>query len=91
MGVCNVAGKPLSSTNLSFSLIPRLNAAGRMGNADLALDLLMTDDFEEAQQKATELDCVDTVYRNPHGLDDGEVAFIESMIKPMDLGEPDEG
>ena len=32
------AGKPLSATNLSFSLIPRLNAAGRMGNADLALD-----------------------------------------------------
>ena len=26
-----------------------------------------------------------------YGLDDGEVAFIESMIKPMDLGEPDEG
>ena len=26
-----------------------------------------------------------------YGLDDGEVAFIESMIKPMNLGEPDEG
>ncbi len=63
VGVCNVAGKPLSSTNLSFSLIPRLNAAGRMGNADLALELLMTDDFEEAQQKATELDCVNSERR----------------------------
>lgn len=58
VGVCNVAGKPLSSTNLSFSLIPRLNAAGRMGNADLALDLLMADDFEEAQAKASALDQV---------------------------------
>lgn len=58
VGVCNVAGKELSSTNLSFSLIPRLNAAGRMGNADLALDLLMADDFEAAQIKATELDMV---------------------------------
>lgn len=27
------AGKQLTATNLSFSLIPRLNAAGRMGNA----------------------------------------------------------
>lgn len=63
VGVCNVAGKPLSSTNLSFSLIPRLNAAGRMGNADLALELLMTDDFEEAQRKAAELDCVNSERR----------------------------
>lgn len=63
VGVCNAAGKPLSSTNLSFSLIPRLNAAGRMGNADLALELLMTDDFEEAQQKAAELDCVNSERR----------------------------
>lgn len=58
VGVCNVAGKPLSSTNLSFSLVPRLNAAGRMGIADLALELLMADDFETAQVKAAELDRV---------------------------------
>ena len=49
-------GKPLTSTNLSFSLIPRLNAAGRMGNADLALDLLMSDDFDEAHRLAAELE-----------------------------------
>lgn len=49
-------GKPLTSTNLSFSLIPRLNAAGRMGNADLALNLLMSDDFDEAYRLATELE-----------------------------------
>lgn len=63
IGVCNVAGKPLSSTNLSFSLIPRLNAAGRMGNADLALELLMADDFETAQIKAGELDLVNDARR----------------------------
>lgn len=57
-GVCNAAGKAFSSTNLSFSLIPRLNAAGRMGNADLALELLMTDSFDEAQEKAAQLDAV---------------------------------
>lgn len=63
IGVCNAAGKPLSSTNLSFSLIPRLNAAGRMGNADLALELLMADDFETAQVKASELDLVNDARR----------------------------
>lgn len=64
VGVCNVAGKELSSTNLSFSLIPRLNAAGRMGNADLALDLLMSDDFDEASAKAAELDEVNDERRS---------------------------
>ena len=48
----------MSATNLSFSVIPRLNAAGRMGDAQLALDLLMTDDFEEANRLAAELESV---------------------------------
>ena len=52
------ADKPVSATNLSFSVIPRLNAAGRMGDAQLALDLLMTDDFEEANRLATKLESV---------------------------------
>ncbi len=56
--LANIAGdpKPLTSTNLSFSLIPRLNAAGRMGNAELALDLLMTDSYEVAFSLAEQLE-----------------------------------
>lgn len=46
----------VSSTNLSFTIIPRLNAAGRMGNAQLALDLLMCDDYVEAASLALELE-----------------------------------
>lgn len=53
-------GKALTSTNLSFSLIPRLNAAGRMDDAELALDLLMSDSFEEASAYALRLDEVNT-------------------------------
>ena len=58
LGSSGAADKPVSATNLSFSLIPRLNAAGRMGDAQLALDLLMTDDFEEANRLATKLESV---------------------------------
>lgn len=50
--------KPVSATNLSFSIIPRLNAAGRMGDAQLALDLLLVDEFDEANKKAAELEAV---------------------------------
>lgn len=56
MGTAGVADKELTASNLSFTLIPRLNASGRMGDADLALNLLMTDDFDEACTYAEELE-----------------------------------
>ncbi len=58
--VSGMEGKALTSTNLSFSLVPRLNAAGRMDDAALALDLLMSDSFEEASLLAQKLDAVNT-------------------------------
>lgn len=50
------ADRLVTSSNLSFTLVPRLNAAGRMGNAQLALDLLFCDDSELASQLAAELE-----------------------------------
>ena len=58
LGRSGAAGKPVTATNLSFSLVPRLNAAGRMGDAQVALDLLMTDDFDVACKLAAELETV---------------------------------
>ena len=58
LATSGAADKPVSATNLSFSIIPRLNAAGRMGDAQLALDLLMTDDLAEAQRLASQLEAV---------------------------------
>ncbi|WP_251198445.1 single-stranded-DNA-specific exonuclease RecJ [Anaerotardibacter muris] len=46
----------LTSVNLGFTLVPRLNAAGRMGNAQLALDLLMCDDPTECMNLAAQLE-----------------------------------
>jgi len=48
----------LTSTALSFTLIPRLNAAGRMGDSLLALHLLLTDDHAQARTLAAELEAV---------------------------------
>ena len=47
-----LAGKPISSIQIGFVLSPRINAAGRMGRAALAAELLLTNDPAEAEEKA---------------------------------------
>ncbi|MCF7675219.1 MAG: single-stranded-DNA-specific exonuclease RecJ [Akkermansiaceae bacterium] len=46
----------VSSMDVGFRIGPRLNAAGRMDQPDKALELLITDDPEEAMALARELD-----------------------------------
>jgi len=46
----------ITSTQIGFNLGPRLNAAGRMGQADLALELLSTEDVARAGRIATDLE-----------------------------------
>ena len=48
-------GKPITSIQIGFVLSPRINAAGRMGEADLAADLLETDDPAKAEELAIAL------------------------------------
>ncbi len=50
-----LSGKPVSSIQIGFVLSPRINAAGRMGAADLAADLLETDDPARAEALARQL------------------------------------
>ncbi len=46
----------LTADTIAFQLAPRLNAAGRMADPQVALDLLLTDDPLEAERLARELD-----------------------------------
>ena len=54
--VCRLGGSVLTARSVAFSLSPRLNAAGRMGNADLSLELLVEDDPVKARKLAEMLD-----------------------------------
>jgi single-stranded-DNA-specific exonuclease len=51
-------GAPLTATTASFRLTPRLNAAGRLGEAQLSLDLLLAPDDATADRLAAALDDV---------------------------------
>ena len=49
-------GSPIRSSDIGFRMGPRINAAGRLGAANEALSLLLTDDALEAHRIASGLD-----------------------------------
>ena len=55
MGRLDLGGKVISSTDLSWKLIPALNAAGRMGMSNLALELLISEDALERDRLAQKI------------------------------------
>ncbi len=48
LAASGVSGKPLDSTMLAFSVAPRLNVAGRLENAKIAVELMTCDDEKRA-------------------------------------------
>ena len=69
---------------VSYSIAPRLNAAGRMSNAMIAVDLLLTDDPQEAQELAIRLD-----NDNKNRQSAEKIIFDEAveMINQIDLAD----
>lgn len=58
----NMCNRPVTSSVVGFTLAPRLNAAGRMGDANRAVELLLTGDVAEADALAQAL-CADNQKR----------------------------
>jgi single-stranded-DNA-specific exonuclease len=56
VAAAGLAGKPVRAGHVGFLLGPRLNAAGRVGDAGDALRLLLTDDRDEAATLAKQLE-----------------------------------
>ncbi len=57
------ASAALGAGQIAFGLAPRINAAGRLGEAGTALDLLLTDDHAKAQEIAEHLDVINAERR----------------------------
>ena len=55
LDVAGLREKELSTGHMLFMLAPRINAAGRMGDATRVVDLLITEDQQEAARLAEEL------------------------------------
>src|SRR5947208_16866999 len=80
-------GRPIKSGHVGFILAPRLNAAGRIGDANDGLRLLLSDDPQEAAAIARELE---TLNARRQALDqrilDEAVELTERVLRPEDRG-----
>ena len=55
MAECGCAPETVSASSIGFMLAPRINAAGRIGQIELAVELFLTEDPERAQTVARQL------------------------------------
>lgn len=77
--IAGVSDKPLNAVGVTYSLAPRINAAGRIESAVTALKLLLCDDLAVALDMAEQ---VDNCNRKRHTLEneimEAAVKYIES-------------
>ena len=64
-----IAEKEINSSNVAFTLVPRINAGGRLGSSEKSVNLLLTEDEDEAVTIADKL-----------GMDNRERQSIEKKI-----------
>ena len=73
-----LSGKDISSGHIGFILGPRINAMGRVGSPQKALELLLTDDKDEAVKLAKMLN---TENRNRQNIESGILEEALSKIE----------
>lgn len=76
--VSGLSGKDISSGHIGFILGPRINAMGRIGSPQKALELLLTEDREEALKLAKVLN---TENRNRQKIEAGILEEVLSKIE----------
>lgn len=75
-----IAGKALTSTNVAFTLVPRINATGRMGAPERVVRLLISGYEEEAEVLSEEI-CADNEERRRVEAEIAEAAFADIEAK----------
>jgi single-stranded-DNA-specific exonuclease len=85
--VCSIDNQVIDSAKASFCLIPRINAAGRIASAGEAVQLLLTDDMDEAMEIANRLEVYNRKRQSMEKAILNEILDeIERTINPEEMG-----
>jgi single-stranded-DNA-specific exonuclease len=80
-----LGGKPLRGAHVGFILAPRLNAVGRIGDANDGLRLLLTENAQEAAALARELETTNARRQEMDQLIlDEAIELVEQTLNPAD-------
>jgi single-stranded-DNA-specific exonuclease len=85
--ICGLTGRRITGGQVAFQLAPRMNAAGRMGSAEPALDLLFTREVDEGRSLAAGLD-IDNQRRREEDerVENESAAQVENTLGWPDCG-----
>ena len=81
----NLVGKPLNSTEISWKLIPTLNAAGRLGQSNLALELLISEDAIERERLAEKI--IELNEQRKRFVEEAEFSTIQQAQESLEIYE----
>jgi single-stranded-DNA-specific exonuclease len=77
----------LNEESIGFGMAPRINAAGRLGDADPAVDLLMAEDAETADSIADEIDAMNKERQAiVQTTSEEAIRQVEELYPPQDNG-----
>lgn len=79
----SIGFKEINSTAISFGVAPRINACGRMGHQQEALDLFLCDDINKAKEIATRLNAFNQERQAK------EKAICKQVVEQIEAGEKD--
>ncbi|MFD2446183.1 single-stranded-DNA-specific exonuclease RecJ [Bacillus sp. CGMCC 1.16607] len=83
--VCGIDPNTISEETIGFTLGPRINAAGRLGDADPAVQLLLTNDYEEAIELAEEIDQINRSRQSiVNEITEEAISMVEQTLSESD-------
>ena len=87
MEVAGMQPASVDSTTVSFRLAPRINAAGRLSNAQLAYDLLRSDEYSHAYDLAAQLEAMNRERQqltvDAQNLAEQQLGDVASALPPI--------
>ncbi|WP_251549326.1 single-stranded-DNA-specific exonuclease RecJ [Neobacillus muris] len=90
--IAGVNSMSINEETIGFSIAPRINAVGRLADADLAVELILTQDPIEAEQLAEEMEALNKTRQSivnaitDEAMDEVEKHYLDDANKVLVVG-----